>query len=565
VLTTISEGEKVLDTYKTSFGIRSIRFTNDAFYINNQQVRFNGVCLHHDNGALGAAVYKRADQRKLEIMKDMGVNAIRCSHNPPSREFLEVCDEMGLVVLDEAFDVWKLEKVKNGYQKHFDQWWKQDLHDMVVRDRSHPSVIMWSLGNEIKEQWQKDMGWKMAKELNAYCKTLDLSRPTTCGFNSYPNAYDYNMAQQVDIAGANYKCPKYAELEKNYPELPLYGSETESVYSTRGIYHFPLKDYEKHESLQTTSYDFVAPPWGFAPDVEFDFQKENPRVMGEFMWTGFDYLGETSPYGGLDNTDGTGHWNSDWPSRSSYFGAVDLAGFPKDRFFLYQSQWTTKPMIHLLPHWNLDDPRVGGERAKGGVKIGDIVPVMCYTNCDEAELFVNGKSMGRKVKGKDKTQILVDISRYEPKTFDSPYRLSWDVPYQPGSIKVIGYKNGKAIQEKEIKTAGKPAKIGLSVDRSTINADGKDLAYVTVRIEDKDGNFCPLANNLVNFEVSGEGKIVGVDNGDPISLESFQGNQRKAFNGLALVILNSNETAGSIKLTAKSKGLKATEIIVNTK
>ncbi|MEM6641404.1 MAG: glycoside hydrolase family 2 TIM barrel-domain containing protein [Bacteroidota bacterium] len=565
-VTTLTEEEKVLDTYNSTFGIRAISYDKNGFYLNNEKVKFNGVCLHHDNGALGAAVYKRADERKLQIMKDMGVNAIRSSHNPPSREFLEVCDEMGLLVIDEAFDIWKIEKVQNGYQKFFEEWWQQDMGDMVRRDRNHPSVIMWSLGNEIKEQWKRDIGWKMAKELHAFCKNLDRTRPTTIGFNSYPAAYDFNMVQQVDIVGANYKPIHYEEFRENYPDLAIYGSETASTYSTRGVYHFPVEDYTKHESLQTSSYDFVAPPWGYAPDIEFHFLNENPHVMGEFVWTGFDYLGETSPYGGLDNIDNSGHWNYDWPSRSSYFGIVDLAGFPKDRYYNYQSQWTTEPMIHLLPHWNLDDPRVGGMLAKdGGVQIGEIVPVICYTNCDEAELFVNGKSMGRKVKGKDLTTVLVDIRRYEPKSLQSPYRLSWEVPYEPGAIKVVGYKDEKAVQEKEIRTAGKPAQISLSVDRSTIDADGRDLAYVTIRIEDKDGNLCPLADNEVFFTAKGAGKMIGVDNGNPISLESFQAPKRKAFNGMALVILNSNEEAGVIKLKAKSKGLKGREITVTTR
>lgn len=552
--TTLSIQNKVIDTYKNTFGFRTIKYDANGFYINDRKVKFQGVNLHHDNGALGAAVYKRADERKLEIMKAMGVNAIRCSHNPPSREFLEVCDELGLLVIDEAFDVWEIEKVKNGYNKFFKDWWERDLSDMIRRDRSHPSVIMWSIGNEIKEQWRKGIGWKMAKKLNAKCKTLDTSRPTTAGFNSYANAYDWNMAQQVDIAGSNYKAVKYTELRQNYPDIPLYGSETSGVASSRGVYHFPVEKYKKHQSLQVTSYDIVGPPWVYPPDVEFHFQKENPHILGEFIWTGFDYLGETSPYGGLDNIDNNGHWNSDWPSRSSYFGAVDLAGFPKDRFYSYQSQWTDAPMIHLMPHWNWE-----------GME-GTTIPVYCYTNCDEAELFVNGKSMGRKVKGKDKTTLIVDFLRYEPKTFDSPYTLSWDAAYQPGSIKVVGYKAGKVVVEKEINTAGKPAKIKLTVDRNVIDADGRDLAYVTVRIEDKNGNFCPLADNLIHFEVSGAGKIVGVDNGNSISLESFQDSKRKAFNGLALAILNSNQNeTGTIKLVAKSKGLKGDTITIVTK
>ncbi|SDW31893.1 beta-galactosidase [Lutibacter oricola] len=554
VITTISEGEKVLDTYNTTFGIRNITYTSDGFFINRKQVKFNGVNLHHDNGALGAAVYKRADERKLEIMKDMGVNAIRCSHNPPSREFLEVCDEMGILVIDESYDCWEIPKIKNGYNVMFKEWGERDLQDMILRDRSHPSVIMWSIGNEIKEQWQPTIGWKVAKRLNAICKNFDTSRPTTAGFNSYPTAYMNNMAQQVDIAGANYKAVKYGELKENFPELALYGSETSGVASSRGVYHFPVEKYKKHKSLHVTSYDIVGPVWVFPPDIEFHFQKENPHILGEFIWTGFDYLGETSPYGGLDNIDNDGHWNSDYPSRSSYFGAVDLAGFPKDRFYQYQSQWTTKPMIHLMPHWNL-----------GKELIGETVPVYCYTNCDEAELFVNGKSMGKKVKGKDLTRRIVDFLRYDPKHFDSPYLLSWDVPYQPGAIKVVGYKNGKKINDKEIKTAGKPKQIKLSVDRNVIDADGKDLAYVTVEILDKNGNFCPLADNQVYFEVSGTGKLVGVDNGSQISTESFQASKRKVFNGLALAILNSNEgETGTIKLKAKSKGLKGATVLINT-
>ena len=274
--------------------------------------------------------------------------------------------------------------------------------------------------------------------------------------------------------------------------------------------------------------------------------------MGEFIWTGFDYLGEPTPYGGKDNST-NGYWNGHWPSKSSYFGAVDLCGFPKDRFYLYQSHWTSKPMIHLLPHWNWK-----------GLE-GQDIPVYCYTNCDEAELFVNGKSMGKKVKGKDLTEIKVDFLRYEPKTFKSKYRLSWNVPYQAGNIKVVGYKNGKQVLEKQINTAGKPAKVSLKVDRTEINADGEDLAYVTVRIEDKNGNLCPNATNLVNFSVKGAGELVGVDNGNQISLESFQANHRKAFSGMCLAILKSSKTSGKITLTAKSKRLKSAVVVVETK
>ncbi|MFY0625814.1 MAG: DUF4982 domain-containing protein [Reichenbachiella sp.] len=551
-VTTISEGEKVLDIYESKFGIRTISYSNDGFFLNGRKVRFNGVCLHHDNGALGAAVYRRADERKLQIMKGMGVNAIRTSHNPPSREFLELCDELGLLVQDEAFDVWKMEKVPNGYNKFFDEWGERDLKDMIRRDRNHPSIVMWSIGNEIIEQKDAKNGWKTAKRLNEYCKELDTTRPTSAGFNHYPGPYNNNMAQQVDIAGMNYKPTKYSEVRENYPDLPIFGSETSSCTSSRGVYHLPIEKYKTHESNQVTSYDLIGPPWAYPPDVEFHFQEKNPHSMGEFIWTGFDYLGEPTPYGGKDNST-NGYWNADWPSRSSYFGAVDLAGFPKDRFYLYQSQWTEKPMIHLLPHWNWK-----------GME-GQNIPVYSYTNCDEAELFVKGKSMGRKIKGKDLTELKVKFLRYEPETFQSKYRLSWDVPYEPGTIKVIGYKNGKKAKEKSITTAGAPAKISLSVDRSEISADGNDLAYVTIKIEDKDGNLCPMADNLVNFSTKGAGSLIAVDNGNASTTEPFQANYRKAFSGKCLAIIKSTNKTGNIKLIAKSTGLKTAQLTILSK
>ncbi|MEM9983710.1 MAG: glycoside hydrolase family 2 TIM barrel-domain containing protein [Bacteroidota bacterium] len=509
VVTTLHLGDQLMDRYETRFGIRDIQYDRDGFHLNGRKVRFQGVCLHHDNGALGAAVYRRADERKLEIMKAMGVNAIRTSHNPPSREFLELCDEMGLLVQDEAFDVWSIPKVPNGYNKYFDEWGERDLKDMILRDRNHPSVVMWSIGNEIIEQRDKEHGWEVAKRLYDFAKEVDKTRAVYAGFNFYPAPYDQNMAQQVDIAGMNYKPTKYGEVREKYPNIPLFGSETSSCTSSRGIYHLPIEKYKHHPSLQVTSYDLIGPPWAYPPDIEFHFLAQNPHSMGEFIWTGFDYLGEPTPFGGRDNST-NGYWNDDWPARSSYFGAVDLCGFPKDRFFLYQSQWTQEPMIHLLPHWNWE-----------GME-GETIPVYCYTNCEEAELFVNGKSMGRRVKGKDKTKILIDFLRYEPKTFDSPYRLSWEVPYEAGSIKVVGYQDGKAILEKEIQTAGKPAQIALSVDREQLDADGRDLAYVTVRILDKAGNLCPMADNQVNFEVEGAGELIAVDNGNAATTESCE-------------------------------------------
>ncbi len=552
VKTTIRSGGEVTDTFDTRFGIRRLEYNSEGFYINGEQVRFNGVNIHHDNGALGAAVYRRADERKLQIMMDMGVNAIRASHNPPSREFLELCDEMGIVVLDELYDCWAIGKVANGYNLLFDKWHAIDLESTLLRDRNHPSVIMWSIGNEIKEQWQKD-GWKVAKRLNAMCKEIDPTRPTTCGFNSYPQAYEYNMAPQVDISGMNYKGALYEEHRKKYPQLPIYGSETAGMSTSRGIYFFPLEKIDKHPSLQVTSYDLTGPMWTYPPDLEFLFQATTPSVLGEFIWTGIDYLGETSPYGGNDNITEDGHWNADYPSRSSYFGAVDLAGFPKDRFFIYQSQWTTEPMVHIFPHWNW-----------AGME-GEIIPVHCFTNCDEAELFLNGKSLGRKVKGKDLTRMIIKSRFYKGDYYDSPYRLSWEVPYKAGELKIVAYKDGTECVEKVINTAGKPAKIALEVDRNTIEADGRDLSYVTIRIEDKDGNICPTADNKVYFKVEGAGSLIAVDNGNSSDIDSFQANYRKAFSGLALAVLRSEEKSGTITLKATSKGLRGATITVTTK
>ncbi len=549
--TSIIKKEEVIDSYETRFGIRTIKYSADGFYLNDKQVKFKGVCLHHDNGALGSAVYKRADERKLQIMRSMGVNAIRTSHNPPSRELLEICDEMGMLVLNEAFDGWSTQKTDNGYHLVFNDWAETDLKDFIRRDRNHPSVIMWSLGNEIGEQKDAKYGWRTAKMMNDWAKEMDKTRPTTVGLNNYPRPFDSNFAQQLDIVGMNYKPNFYKEVKENNPDLPIYGSENSSCTSSRGVYHLPIEKYNTHESKHVTSYDIIGPPWAYPPDIEFHFLEENPNIMGQFVWTGFDYLGEPTPYGGKDNST-NGYWNGDWPVHSSYFGIVDLCGFPKDRFYLYQSEWSSEPMVHLLPHWNWE-----------GME-GKEIPVYCYTNCEEAELFLNGKSLGKRIKGKDKTEILIDFSNYEHKTFQSKYRLSWNVPYQAGELKVIGFKDGTAIREETVTTAGKPAQIELSADKTELVADGRDLAYVTVRILDKNGNFCPLADNQVLFNVVGDGKLIGVDNGNQASLEPFQAKQRKAFNGMCLAILNSSETAGEFKLNATSKGLRSAVVVLKT-
>ncbi len=544
--------DKLVDTYHSEFGVRTIKFTpNDGFFLNGNSVELNGVCMHHDLGPLGTAVNYRATERQMEIMKSMGVNALRTSHNPPSPEILKVCDRLGILVIDEAFDEWKIGKVPNGYNKYFDKWHEKDLRDMIRRDQNHPSVIMWSIGNEILEQGQKD-GWKLTKRLNDICHDQDPTRPTTIGFNYYPAPFVNKLAYQVDVVGMNYWPLQYKEIKEQNPDMIVYGSETSSQTSSRGVYHLPIAAKEQHDTNHVSSYDvIVGPPWAYPPDAEFDAQLESPFSLGEFVWTGFDYLGEPTPYGGRDNST-NGYWNDDWPSRSSYFAPVDLCGFPKDRYYLYQSQWTKEPMVHVLPHWNWK-----------GME-GKSIPVFSYTNCDEVELFVNGKSFGKKVKGHDLTEIPAEFHDFKKGIYKSKYRLSWEVPYQPGTLKVVGYKDGKAATEKEIKTAGKPAKIKLIADRSEIQANGKDLSFITVQIEDKEGNLCPLADNEVSFEVSGAGKLQAVGNGDQTSLSSFQSNKRKAFNGKCLLIVGSTEQSGNVQIKATAIGLTSASLSITT-
>ncbi|MDI1335771.1 MAG: glycoside hydrolase family 2 TIM barrel-domain containing protein [Lacunisphaera sp.] len=547
-VTTLSSGGKVIDSYRTRFGIRTIRYTAaEGFFLNDRPVRFNGVCLHHDLGALGAAVNTRATERQLQIMQSMGVNAVRTSHNPPSPELVELCDRMGILLMVEAFDVWEIPKVANGYNKFFKEWHERDLREMIRRDRNSPSVVMWSVGNEIIEQ-REDNGAVLARDLVGIAHSEDATRPVTIGFNNYPKPYQNGMAAAVDLVGMNYK-PLFYEVEKGkHPDWIIYGSETSSCTSSRGVYHLPLQKYMTSPDKQVSSYDLIGPPWAYPPDVEFAAQEKNPTVLGEFIWTGFDYLGEPTPYGGRDNST-NGYWNDDWPSRSSYFGAVDLAGFPKDRFYLYQSRWTKKPMVHVLPHWNW----TGHE--------DEAIPVYAYSNCDEVELRVNGKSLGRKKPGIDTTPVLVTFNNYPGPTFESKYRLRWDVPYAPGSLEVIGYKDGREAARKIVRTAGLPARIALVPDRKTIAADGYDLSFVTVRIEDKDGNLCPLADNKVTFTLKGPGEIAGVDNGNAATIDPFQANWRRAFNGLALAIIRSRPgESGKILMQAESDGLSVAKL-----
>jgi beta-galactosidase len=397
-------------------------------------------------------------------------------------------------------------------------------------------VILWSIGNEIREQSDPD-GWKIARRLSDICHEEDRTRPTTAGFNQSAAAIKNKLADQVDIPGFNYKPNEYARIRKEHPDWIIFGSETASCVSSRGVYHLPVEKYEKHESLQLTSYDVIAPPWAYCPDPEFQAQDDNPAVLGEFVWTGFDYLGEPTPF---FNARGV----NDWPSRSSYFGIVDLAGFPKDRFYLYQSVWTTNPMVHILPHWNWT--------------AGQTIPVMAYTNAEEVELFLNGESLGRKKRGSEPVTIPVGPNISETKQFSSRYRLQWLVPYRPGTLKAVAYKGGAPVAASDVRTAGAAARVRLIPDRSSIAGDGRDLSFVTVRIEDKDGNLVPGADNLVRFKVQGPGAVAAVDNGNAATVESFQADQRKAFSGMALVIVRATGR-GAIRVVATSDGLTAAE------
>ncbi len=544
IVTVVRDGDRVLDRYVTPFGIRTIQFDKAAgFLLNGRHVPIQGVCNHHDLGALGAAVNLRATERQIEIMKRMGTNAIRTSHNPPSPELLDAADRLGMLVLDEAFDEWRKTKVTNGHGKYFDEWGERDLTDMIRRDRNHPSVIMWSIGNEVPDQGTPD-GVTIARQLTAVCHREDPTRPVTAGFNQIDNAIKNGLADEVDIVGLNYGARRYEQIVKAHPNWIVLATETASTVSSRGVYHLPIEKYQKHASRQLTSYDVIAPPWAYAPDIEFDALDRTPGVLGEFVWTGFDYLGEPTPYfmSGADK-------EADWPSRSSYFGIVDLAGLPKDRFYLYQSRWARAPMVHVLPHWNWE----GRE--------GQPIPVFVYTNADEVELFLNGRSLGSKKKRAEPVVIPTSGRSRKPDTFATRYRLAWDVPWQPGTLRAVAKTGGATVAADEVRTAGAAARVTLVPDRRTITADGSDLSFITVRVEDKDGNLCPSADNLVRFTVTGPGRIAAVDNGNAATTEPFQAPYRRAFSGMAMLIVQSRRgSVGEIRVIAESDGLRRADV-----
>ena len=516
--------KELCDTYTTTFGIRTIEVRPETgFYLNGQNRKFKGVCLHHDLGPLGAAVNRSALRHQLTMLKDMGCDAIRTTHNMPAPELIELCDEMGFMVVIENFDEWNEAKCLNGYHRFFDEWAEKDMVNMIRHYRNNPSVVMWSIGNEVPSQWSEE-GVKVARFLQDICHREDPTRPVTCGMDQIDAVLSNGFAAVLDVPGFNYRTFKYLEGYNTLPQKMLLGSETSSTVSSRGIYHFPVEKkagalYEDHQS---SSYDLEYCGWSNIPDEDLALAEDYPWTMGQFVWTGFDYLGEPTPY----DTDA-------WPNHSSMFGIIDLASIPKDRYWLYRSVWNEdSPTLHVLPHWNWE----GRE--------GVVTPVFVYTSWPKAELLVNGKSMGFREKGEGDL-----LSRY---------RLIWDdVRYEPGEITVIAYdENNFETERKTIRTAGKPYRIELVPSRDSLIADGKDLLYVTVRIVDRDGNLCPLDTRKVRFEVSGAGQFRAVANGDPTCLESFQSPEMSAFSGMLTVIVQSDRTPGPITLTAKAKGLK---------
>ena len=551
------EGQ-LLDTYETKIGLRYFDFSAEkGFSLNGKPVKINGVCLHHDFGCLGSAFNKNAARRQLEIMKEMGCNAIRTSHNPPAPELLDLCDEMGFIVQDEAFDMWRKRKTTYDYSRHFNEWHERDLTDFILRDRNHPSIFMWSIGNEVLEQWSDaaadtlslaeanlilnfghsaDMLAKegegmsvnslLTKKLADMVRALDPSRPVTAGCNE-PNPYNHLFRSgALDIIGYNYHNQNVADVPKHFPGKPFIITESNSALMTRGYYVMPSDsmvicpdrwDIPYYDpSFSCSSYDNCHAPWGNTHEETLKLVRDNDFVSGQFVWTGFDYIGEPTPYG--------------WPARSSYFGIVDLAGFPKDVYYLYKSEWTDEPVLHLFPHWNWTP--------------GQEVDLWCYyNNADEVELFVNGRSQG-----------------VRSKTDDCLHTV-WRTVYEPGCVEVVARKDGKQVASKTICTAGEPAMIRLSAKKYGDGVADDALAYVAVEILDKDGNLCPYADNLVQFEVSSGAEIVGTDNGNPVSMERFKDNKRKAFYGKCLVVLEAAEN-GRTKLTATSDGLKPASVSI---
>lgn len=527
VTTLTDESGRELDTYATRFGIRSIAVVPDmGFLLNGKPVKFRGVCNHHDLGALGAAVNRSALRHQLGLLKDMGVNAIRTSHNMPAPELVELCDEMGIMMMVEAFDDWSFRpKSRNGYGTIFDQWGMRDIENMVRHYRNNPSVVMWSNGNEVPSQWDKTNGVKTSRAMIDLMHSLDPTRPVTNGMDQIRATLVNGFAATLDIPGFNYKPGRYQEAYDRLSQHVVLGSETASTVSSRGIYKFPVetKKNAMYDDMQCSSYDVEACNWSNIPDIDFAADADLPFLMGQFVWTGFDYLGEPTPY----DTDA-------WPAHSSTFGIIDLASIPKDRFYLYRSVWNpADTTLHILPHWTWP----GRE--------GEITPVFVYTNFPKAELFINGKSQG--------------IREKCDSTVMHRFRLMWnDVKYQPGEVKVVAYDStGAAAAERTIRTAGKPHHLVLTPARTAIPASADELVYVTVTVADKDGNPVPTDTRAVKFAVSGNGSFEATANGDGTSLRPFQKPEMDLFSGAATVILRASDQPGPITLTATARGLKS--------
>ena len=521
LVTEIRTGGKLTDRVETPFGIRTFGFDDvNGFTLNGRSMKLQGVCNHHDLGALGAAAYPRAIERQLEWLKKMGCNAIRTSHNPPSPVLLDLCDRMGFVVMDETFDMWKMRKTPYDYHLFWDEWHERDLADHILRDRNHPSVILWSIGNEIIEQWDST-GTGIAIELAGIVRDIDPTRPVTSGCNNTSADNSISSSGALDVIGFNYHQNEFGEVPERFPGMPFVATETTSALATRGHYDMPSDSVRiwplrygreapsMNEDHTCSAYDNCRVPWGSTHEEALLAMEAYPYVSGMFVWTGFDYLGEPTPYR--------------WPSRSSYFGIIDLAGFPKDAFYLYQSAWSSEPVLHLFPHWNWQE--------------GDTIDVWAYTSSDQVELFLNGESLG--VKGKPEGSM----------------HMQWRVPWAPGRLEARSAGDGEPL-ESVVETTGVPAAIRLTADRAVISDDPMDLSFVTVQIIDDEGREVPTAGNHVTFNLVGNGQIIGVDNGLQTSLEPFKATERDAFNGRCLAIIRSGGEPGSLRLTAESEGLE---------
>ncbi|MFP4547369.1 MAG: beta-galactosidase GalB [Fidelibacterota bacterium] len=536
VMTQVCTDGKLMDDYETPLGIRYFEFHPEkGFFLNGEHKKIKGVCLHHDLGALGAAINFRALERQLEIMKSMGCNAIRTAHNPPAEELLDLCDKMGFIVMDEAFDVWKLKKSKYDYHLHWDEWHRRDLEDLILRDRNHPSVIIWSIGNEMIEQYddESSLGKEITEKLAKIVRNLDDTRPITGGCNDtdLENISNILKSDALDMVGFNYSHDKFVDVPKYFPDKPFIATETESALSSRGDYDMPSDSirvwpkawdkpfYDGNDDYTCSSYDNCHVPWGSTHEETWSIVKNHDHISGMFIWTGFDYIGEPTPYS--------------WPAKNSYFGLVDLCGFPKNGYYFYQAEWSDEPVLHLFPHWNWNK--------------GDTIDVWAYTNYGEVELFLNDRSLGKKVKGAE------------------DFQLVWPVAFEPGKLHAIASNEAGEILEQTIYTAGKAAKIIMEPDRSTIHADEKDLSFITVKVVDEKGNLVPRADNLIQFKVRGKGYVRAVDNGYPASHEPFIANQRKAYNGKCLAIIQSIDEPGIIEITARAEGLQSNTITIEAK